>query len=521
MAERSEPAPVRSFSPPPLTGGRLVAASIAISLANFMVVLDTTIANVSVPSIAGALAVSPSEGAWVITSYAVADAISVPLTGWLANRFGTVRVIAVAMLSFGVLSALCGLATSLPMLVMFRVLQGFSGGPMMPLSQTLLRQIFPPAKQGAALGIWSMTTVVAPIVGPILGGVICDNWGWEWIFYINVPIALAVASVVWSTTRSQETPTQKVHVDAAGLALLILWVGSLQIMLDKGKELGWFGSSTILALLCVAIVGFVVFVIWELTEKSPIVNLRIFSSRTFAIGALTISVSFGAFFSSIVLLPLWLQTNMGYTATWAGLAAAGNGVFAVIMSPLVGIVFLPRFDPRSLVSFGLVILAASAAIRSQFSHESTFFFILLPQLVQGFAMPFFFVPLTALTLSELKGPDIAAGAGLMNFARTTAAAFATSIVTTTWADKASAVRTELTQRVNPYDSAGTSAFDALVQAGSSPELARAQLDRLVDSQAVMVATDQVFLATAVLFLFGAVAIWATRPQRLSGPVSGH
>src|SRR5687767_928239 len=238
-------APAGGDAARPLTGPALYIAAILIGLGNFLVVLDTTIANVSIPTIAGNLGVSSAQGTWVITSYAVAEAITVPLTGWLAGRFGVVRVFVTCLMGFGFCSMLCGIAPSFSMLVLFRVMQGLCGGPMMPMSQTLLMSIFPKDKAAQALGIWSMTIVVAPICGPLLGGYISDNLHWSWIFLINVPVAAGISLLALRMFKSRETPTRRVPVDYVGLILLVVFVGSLQIMLDKGKELDWFGSPVI------------------------------------------------------------------------------------------------------------------------------------------------------------------------------------------------------------------------------------------------------------------------------------
>ena len=330
----------------PMSGAPLWIAGLLLALANFMAVLDLTIANVSVPNIAGGLAVSPSQGAWVITSYAVAEAITVPLTGWLAQRFGAVKVFVAAMAGFGLFSALCGLAPSLGVLVVFRIFQGLAGGPMMPLSQTMLRRIFPVKQQPMAMGLWSMTTVVGPIVGPLLGGALVDQAGWPWVFYINVPVAAGCAILTWRYLASRETPTLKVPVDFVGLGLLITWVGAMQIVLDKGKELDWFQSPVIVALALTALVGFISFIIWELTDAHPVVDLRVFRHRGFTAATVIMSLTFGAFFSSVVLLPLWLQTNMGYMAGWAGKSMAFQGVLAVTMSPIVARIMI-KFDLRA------------------------------------------------------------------------------------------------------------------------------------------------------------------------------
>nr|MBA3812832.1 DHA2 family efflux MFS transporter permease subunit [Caulobacteraceae bacterium] len=425
------PAAAPTDEPVPMTGAILWVAGVLLALANFMVVLDITIANVSVPSIAGGLAVSPSQGTWVITSYAVAEAITVPLTGWLAQRFGAVKVFTAAMVSFAAFSALCGLAPSFGALVTFRVLQGLSGGPMIPLSQTLLSRIFPPSQRPMAIGLWGMTTVVGPIAGPLLGGALVDTAGWPWVFFINVPVALACAFFSWRLLASRETPTRRRPVDAVGLGLLVLWVGAMQIMLDKGKDLDWFGSPLIIALAITAGVGFVAFIIWELTDADPVVDLRVFRHRGFAASTVIMCVVFGTFFSSVVLIPLWLQTNMGYNATWAGRAVAPQGILAVIMSPIVARL-TTKVDIRLLVSFGVLVMAAVSFWRTSFASDITFWGVALPQLALGFAVPFFFIPLIGLALGSVNPAETASAAGLMNFTRTTAGAFAVSITTTAW-----------------------------------------------------------------------------------------
>src|SRR5882757_889647 len=286
-----------------LRGPTLWLAGLAIALANFMVVLDTTIANVLVPHIAGNLAVAPSQGIWVITSYAVAEAVCVPLTGWLTKRFGMVRVFVFGMVGFGLFSMLCGMSTSLGMLIACRIGQGFCGGPIMPLSQTILLRIFPKRLHAQALTIWAMTTIVGPILGPILGGTIGDTWSWHGAFLINVPVAALCAGAALWLLRGAETPTETSRIDIVGLMLMLVWIAALQIMLDLGQEHDWFADGFILTLAIVAGIGFLAFLVWELTDSAPVVDLRIFRHRGFTASVVALSITFAAFFAGIVLVP--------------------------------------------------------------------------------------------------------------------------------------------------------------------------------------------------------------------------
>src|SRR5258708_3796414 len=317
-----------------MTGSLLAITSIALALGTFMQVLDTTIANVSIPTIAGNLGVSSSQGTWVITSFAVANGVSVPLTGWLMMRYGVVKTFVGSVAMFTIASFLCGVSWNLPSLIAFRILQGAVSGPMIPGSQALLIMIFPAAERGTALAIWSMTTLVAPICGPILGGYISDNISWPWIFLINLPVGIVCSVICWRNMRSRETPTRQVPIDRTGFFLLLVWVGAMQVMLDTGKYSDWFNSPAIVVELIIAIIGFIAWLIWELNEQHPIVDLSLMRSRNFVLATIVSCVGFAVFFGSNLLQPLWLQTRMGYIATWAGLVAAPSGVVAVGPTPL-------------------------------------------------------------------------------------------------------------------------------------------------------------------------------------------
>lgn len=501
----------------PLTGARLILAGFVLAMANFIVVLDTTIANVSVPHIAGGLAVSVSSGTWVITSYAVAEAICVPLTGWLAGRFGTLRVFMFSLIGFGVFSTLCGLSGTLSALVIFRLGQGLCGGPLMPLTQTLLLKIFPKEMQAKAMAMWAMTIVTAPIAGPILGGYISDNWSWEWIFFINVPIVALIFFGVWVLLRGQETPTQKLPIDKVGLALLVIFVGAFQMMLDLGRDEDWFSSTKIVALACIAAVFFVAFLIWELTEEHPIVNISVFRYRGFSASTLSLTIAFGTYFASIVVIPQWLQTSMGYTATEAGRAMAFSGVLAVVASPFVP-ALMKRFDPRMLVFVGVSWIGICSLMRMTWSTEITFWTIAMPQLLQGVGVSLMIVPLTTISLSSVQPHETAAAAGIANFGRTLAGAVATAIVTTIWSDMGRERGAELAGVLNGADATS----DMLQQQGYSAEQARGVIARLVENQGVAVGTAELFGICAIALFVAATTIWlAPRPPRGAKPASGH
>jgi DHA2 family multidrug resistance protein len=504
--------------PQPLTGSALTIGTIALSLATFMNVLDTSIANVSIPAISGDLGVSPDQGTWVITSFGVANAISLPLTGWLTRTFGQVKLFTWSVTLFTVASFLCALAPSLNMLILFRVLQGAVAGPMMPLSQALLLSSYPKAKAGAALGMWSITTLVAPVVGPVLGGWITDNISWPWIFYINVPVGIFAGLATWVIYKSRETPTTSLPIDKVGVFLLVLWVGSLQIMLDKGKDLDWFNSGQIITLAVVAVVGFTIFLVWELTEKHPVVDLALFGRRNFAISTLAMLLSYGLFFGNVVLLPLWLQQYMGYTATLAGLVLAPVGLFAIFLTPVVAR-FSDRVDPRIFVTVSFGVFALVLFMRQHFNTNATIGVLLIPTIVQGVALSFFFIPLISMGLSGLAPERIPAASGLFNFARITAGSFGTSITTTLWDRRATLHHAQLVEHMTGSDPASAQAMATLQASGLGQQQSYGVLNRLVDSQAFMLSADDIFYVSGLLFLALIAVVWLARPEK-SGAAAG-
>jgi DHA2 family multidrug resistance protein len=497
---------------PPLEGAARVWGTIALSAATFMNVLDSSIANVSLPAISGDLGVSTTQGTWVITSFAVANAIAVPLTGFMTQRFGQVRLFMASVILFMMASLLCGLAPNMTTLILFRALQGFVAGPMIPLSQTLLLSSYPRAKAGLAMAMWSMTTLVAPVMGPLLGGWITDNISWPWIFYINIPVGIVAASITWTLYRKRESTTHKVPIDAIGLALLVLWVGSMQLMLDKGKELDWFHSAEVVTMAVVAVVGFAFFLVWELTDKHPVVDLSLFKRRNFWSGAVATAVAYGLFFGNVVLLPLWLQQWMGYTATQAGMIMAPVGLLAIFFSPVVGLT-VAKIDPRRYATFSFLVFALVLWMRSNFNTQADFVTIIIPTVIQGIAMAFFFIPLVTITLSGLTPDRIPAASGLSNFLRITAGAMGTSLTTTLWDNRATLHHSQLAETINQGNNAATSAMSGLTSSGFSADQVLGQVNRIVDQQAYMLATNDIFYASAILFLLLIPLVWLAKPQK--------
>ena len=513
------PAAARPPAFPPLSGSQLVLGTIALSLATFMNVLDTSIANVSIPAISGDLGVSPNQGTWVITSFAVANAISVPLTGWLTQRFGQVRLFTASVILFVIASWLCGLAPSMGMLIFFRVMQGFVAGPMIPLSQTLLLASYPAAKAGTAMAMWAMTVLVAPVAGPLLGGWITDNISWPWIFYINIPVGIIAAGLTWSIYHKRDPGPRRVPLDVIGLFLLVLFVGTMQIMIDKGKELDWFNSGQIVTLAVVSAVSFMFFLAWELTDKHPIVDLRLFARRNFLMGTLSLSIAYGLFFGNVVLLPLWLQQYMGYTATWAGLATAPVGILAILLSPWVG-KNVGKIDPRRLATVAFIGFGAVLWMRSHFNTQADFTTILIPTVLQGAAMAFFFIPLQAILFSGLTPDRMPSAAGLSNFVRITAGAVGTSLFTTLWENRATLHHAQLAESINNGSSTAMQTLNQLAASGYSGEQALASVNRLIDQQAFTLAVNDVFWMSSMLFFVLIALVWMTKPQRGSGAGGG-
>lgn len=494
---------------PPLKGAALAVVAFALALGTFMQVMDSTVANVSLPTIAGNIGSTTSQATWIVTSFAVANGVTVPLTGWLMMRFGVVRTFVVSVVLFTIASLLCGLAWNLSSLVLFRVFQGAVSGPMIPGSQALLISIFPPHKRATALAVWSMTTLIGPVSGPVLGGYISDNFHWGWIFLINVPFGIFCAIACWIGMRKRETPVRKLPVDGVGIALLIVWVGALQVMLDQGKDADWFHSNVIIILALVAAVVFIAWLIWELTEEHPSVDLRLFRDRNFSAATLAFCLGYAVFFANVLLSPLWLQTQIGYTATWAGLNAAPSGITALVLTPIIAR-FSDKIDARYLATLSLLAFAISYFMRSHFTTHDTFWGYTLPMMWQGVGMSCFFMSMLVIQLDRIAPEDIPLATGISNFARITAGGFSASIVTTMWDRREALHQTRMADQVTLFSPRYQEALVGLQQLGLDAQQAAAIMTRSMMQQAYQLATNEMFWISGWIVLSLVASVWVAR-----------
>jgi DHA2 family multidrug resistance protein len=505
---------------PSMRGVRLALLTFALSLATFIEVLDSTVTNVAVPAISGGLGVSNSQGTWVISSYSVAAAIAVPLTGWLSRRLGETRLFLGAVILFTLTSLLCGVAGDFHLMVVCRALQGLFSGPMVPLSQTILLRTFPPDKRVVALALWAMTVLLAPIFGPVVGGWIIDNFSWPWIFLINLPIGIFSFAVCMTLLRPDASTAKAAPIDLPGILLLVIGVGSLQTVLDLGHDRGWFDSPLILTLAIVAGLAIVSLLIWEAGEKHPVIDLSLFRDRTFSFCVLIISLGMMSFSVVGVIFPLWLQAVMGYTAYQAGLATAPLGVLALLFSILVGI-YAGRFDARVLATFGFLVFAAVLWWDAHFTLTMTFTQIITPGLIQGIGLPCFFIPLTAATLSRVSDDKLAAASSLSNFLRTLSAAFGTAMSVTLWDNRALYHYDVVAQSVTK-SSGNTQRFvQSLHGMGIDGARELTTLHHVVQQQAYMMATGDMFYMASITCLVLAAMMWLTRPKRGATMALGH
>lgn len=494
--------------------------TVFISLATFMEVLDMTIVNVSIPAIAGTLGVSPNEGTWSITSYALAAAIMQPLTGWLGRRFGEVRTFVTSTLLFVVFSALCGFATTMPMLVVGRLLQGAVSGPMVPMAQALLMGNYPIARRGVAMAIWGMVVIVAPICGPLIGGWTTDNLSWRWLFYINVPIGLLGAFVCYTILRKRETRRVKVPVDVVGLVLLVIGVGALQFMLDNGNDKAWFASPLIVTSGVLAVICLTVLVAWELTDRHPVLDLHLFKHRNFSVGVATTCLGFASFFGIVVVHPIWLQTTVGYNSTWAGYAIAPVGVFGLLLMPFVG-KYINRINLRLLVSFGFAVLATVMFMMSRLNADASFIQHAIPRLIQGIGLACFFLPLQQILFSDVNSSELASASGLGNFLRNLSGSISTAVSVWLWSERSEYHYATLVDQLQD-DASWRHWSDALTQAGASDAGTLAYTESVLARQAQTLAINDIALLFGVVLLLLVPVLWLARPPFSGqGATTGH
>jgi len=493
-------------SDPPVINPWIIA--ITVMLSTFMEVLDTTVVNVSLPHIAGNLSASVDEATWALTSYLVANAIILPITGWLANYFGRKRLLLAAVTGFTAASFLCGLAPSLSVLVFFRILQGASGGALQPISQAVLLEAFPPQDRGKAMAFWGLGIVVAPMLGPVMGGWLTDNYSWRWVFYINIPIG--IASLVMTSLFIFDPHYIRrltARVDAWGIGMLALSVATLQIVLDKGQEADWFGAHWITVLTIISAVALTVFIIYELRIKSPVVDLRILTDRTYGTGVFLMTILGFVLYGSLVLLPILLQTLFGYPPLQAGIAMFPRGLGSFISMPIVGVV-MSKFDPRKLLTFGFLGVGITMFQLSVLNLNAGYWDVFWPQLGQGIFMALLWVPLTTVTMGPIPKENMGNATSIFNLMRNLGGSIGIANATTLVARKSQTQMHLLGANVTALSTRVSAMLAAiqkmLVSKGSDPVAATHQayaaLYGMVGRQAAMIAFNQTFALLGAVFV---------------------
>jgi DHA2 family multidrug resistance protein len=504
--------------------------AVSVMFATFMEVLDTTVVNVSLPHIAGSLSASIDEATWALTSYLVANAIILPMTGWLASMFGRKRLLMLSVVGFTAASFLCGLAPTLGLLIVFRILQGATGGALQPLSQAVLLEAFAPQDRGKAMGFWGLGIVVAPILGPVLGGWLTDSYSWRWVFYINIPVG--IASIVMTKLYIFDPPylrTESRAVDYWGIGMLAVGIGALQIVLDKGQEEDWFSSTMITTLAVVSAVTLVALVIHELTADDPIVDLRVFKARSYAVGVFLMTVVGFVLYGSMVLLPIMLQTVLGYPPLQAGIAMAPRGIGSFFMMPLTGLM-TGRFDPRKLLTTGLIVGGTTLLWLSRLNLQAGYWDIFWPQLIQGVGMSLLFVPLTTVSMDPIPREKMGNATSLFNLMRNIGGSIGIAATGTMLARNTQATTAVLGANVTAYDHASQATLmqmrAAFIASGSDPVTATSRANAavfgMVQRQATMVSFVGIFLLLGILFIaLVPLVLLMKRPRRGAGPAAAH
>jgi DHA2 family multidrug resistance protein len=496
--------------------------AIAVMSSAVMEVLDTTVVNVSLPHIAGSLSATVDEATWVLTSYIVANAVILPISGWLANYFGRKRLLMAVVTGFTVSSALCGLAPSLPLLIFFRVMQGTTGGGLQPLSQAILLEEFPAQERGKAMAFWSLGIIAAPVLGPTLGGYLTDNYSWRWVFYINLPIGIfSLAMIFLFLYDPPYIQRNSSRVDLWGLGMLAIGIGALQIMLDRGQEEDWFGSDFIITLAITAAVMLTAFVIWELSVPDPLVRFRLFRFRSFSTGILLVTVLGFVLYGSLVLLPLFMQTLLGWTAVTAGLWTSPRGIGTALCMPLVGYLLGKGWDGRKMVAFGFAVTSLAFLGYSHMNLMSGTWDIFWYQINQGVGMSFIFVPLTTLTMEPIPRAETGYATSLYSVMRNIGSSMGISFVTTWVARHSQSHQTVLAAHVTPLNPLTQQTMAQLQrwfsQTGADPltasHQALAAIYDMVQQQAALLSYVEVFRTMGMVFLAVAPLVFLMRRTR--------
>ncbi len=427
--------------------------AITVMLPTLIEIVDTSVVNVALDHIRGSLSSGIDESTWTITSYLVSNAIIIPMTGWLSRVFGRKRYLIFSITLFTISSFLCGSAWSLKSLVFFRILQGIGGGALQPISQSILLETFPPRQHGMAMAIFGVGIMFGPIIGPLLGGWITDNWSWHWIFYINVPIGIiSILLVMFFIVDPPYMKRMKMKIDYWGLAFLAIGLGCLQIVLDKGEREDWFQSGFIVTLSIISVISLILFIIVEMFAEHPIVNLKAFKSISFSTGNIVMFFGFFNLFASIVLLPIYLQTLMGYTATLAGLVLGPGGIATMVTLVIAGRL-INKVNPKGILAFGIIVCAYATYLMSQFNLYADFYTVSWPRIVLGVGMGFFFIPLTTLTMSGIKKEEMGNATAIYNLLRNLGGSFGVAFVTTTLSRRAQFHQFRLVEHLTPFDTA--------------------------------------------------------------------
>lgn len=504
--------------------------AIAVMLSTFMEVLDTTVVNVSLPHIAGSLSATVEEATWTLTSYLVANAIILPLTGWLSNYFGRKRMLMFSVTGFTISSFCCGLAPSLPFLVFFRVIQGACGGGLQPISQAILLESFPPEDRGKAMGFWGLGIVVAPMLGPVLGGWLTDSYSWRWVFYINIPIGI-ISIIMTSLFIFDPSYIRRASekIDYWGIGMLAVGIATLQIVLDKGQEKDWFGTTWITVLTVISAAVLLAFLIYELHIQHPVVNLRVFTNRTYSTGVFLMALLGVGLYGTTVLIPLVLQTLLGYPALQAGVAMAPRGLGSFIGMPVVGII-MAKLDPRKMLTVGMVVCGLTLWQISRLNLSAGFWDFCWPQFYMGLALGLIFVPLTTISMAPIRKENMGNATSLFNLVRNLGGSIGISAVSTMQTRFQQRNINELGSHVTPYSASARNMMNMMQgmfrSAGSdavtAAHQARAAMFGMIEQQASMLAYNSIFLILAGLFvLMLPFILLMHRPQAKGGPMSMH